>query len=48
MEYPQMRTILREATGPGGGGGGDPNKRALFLGITFLYLTFEVLRKRMM
>jgi len=45
MICPQMRTIARAATGPGGGG--DPNKRALILGIAFLYVTVEYLRKQM-
>jgi hypothetical protein len=45
MICPQIQTVLRVATGPGGGG--DPNKRAFFLGIGLLYLTFEVIRKRM-
>jgi hypothetical protein len=42
----QMKQVLCEATGPGGGGGG-PNKRFLLFGIVWTYFVFEVLRKQM-
>ncbi len=42
MDYAQIRTLLCEATGPGGGGG--PNRSFLFL-IVGTYIVVETLRK---
>jgi hypothetical protein len=43
MDYIQIRNLMQETTGPGGGG---PNKKVVILGIVCVYVVSELVRKQ--